>query len=102
MLEANKSRNTTKKYLHLILATQKLIFKTDANNESTLLENLEQGVFNHILQQKPKWLTKNKTINDNDLVPVKSNDFPMIKWPLARVLSIDNGPDELTRVIILK
>ena len=54
------------------------------------------------LQQRPKWLFKQRDIKPNDMVLVKTDGTSPTHWPLARVITIHPGPDGLIRVVTLR
>ncbi|CAG7824828.1 unnamed protein product [Allacma fusca] len=54
------------------------------------------------LQQRPKWLNLRATLKEGDLVLVKDERLPPLKWKLARILQGHPGPDGVTRVYTLK
>ncbi|CAG7732770.1 unnamed protein product [Allacma fusca] len=51
------------------------------------------------LQQRPKWLNLKATLKEGDLVLVKDERLPPLKWKLARVFQGHPGPDGVTRVL---
>lgn len=55
----------------------------------------------HQLQNRPKWFNKQPNINIGDLVLLKEDSQPH-RWPLARVVDVHPGKDDLTRVVTLK
>jgi hypothetical protein len=54
------------------------------------------------LQQRPKWYVSQSNISVNDLVLIKNELTPPLKWRLARVLKLHPGRDEKVRVVTLK
>lgn len=54
------------------------------------------------LQQRTKWTTKQEEPQINDLVFIKDENIPPLKWPMARILQKQPGADGLTRVVTLK
>ena len=54
------------------------------------------------LQQRPKWLQKQRQIQIGDLVLIKSDGLSPAKWPLARVIDIHAGEDGLVRSVRLR
>ena len=54
------------------------------------------------LQQRPKWQTTKPNITIGELVLIKNELMPPLKWKLARVLHIHPGKDENVRVVTLK
>lgn len=56
----------------------------------------------HELQQKNKWFEQKEQLKINELVLVKDDNVAPCNWPLARVLKIHSGDDNLSRVVTLK
>ncbi|XP_053964222.1 uncharacterized protein LOC128867152 [Anastrepha ludens] len=54
------------------------------------------------LQQRSKWHTQNFELCVNDIVLVKDENLPPLKWPLARVTELIYGSDRVARVAVLK
>ncbi|OXA46198.1 Gag-Pol polyprotein [Folsomia candida] len=54
------------------------------------------------LQQRPKWMAGNKKISVGELVLIKDENLPPLKWKLGRVLALHPGPDSIVRVVTLK
>ena len=54
------------------------------------------------LQQKIKWKTSAENLKINDLVLIKDENLPPLKWSLGRVISTHAGTDEHVRVVTLK
>ncbi|CAG7837371.1 unnamed protein product, partial [Allacma fusca] len=54
------------------------------------------------LQQRPKWLELKPAMNVGDLVLVKDERLPPMKWKLARIMEAHNGPDGVARVFTIK
>ncbi|XP_041449058.1 uncharacterized protein LOC121404136 [Drosophila obscura] len=55
-----------------------------------------------LLQQRAKWRTPQPSIQVNDIVCIKDENLPPLKWPLARVIDIIAGADGTVRVAVLK
>ncbi|XP_064540241.1 uncharacterized protein LOC135429732 [Drosophila montana] len=56
----------------------------------------------NLLQQRSKWQTPKPGVALNDIVFVKDENLPPLKWPLARVVELVKGTDDITRVAVLK
>ncbi|EDW36669.1 GL14796 [Drosophila persimilis] len=54
------------------------------------------------LQQRSKWRTAKPSLAVADLVLVKDENLPPMKWPLARVVELLPGRDDVSRVAVLK
>lgn len=54
------------------------------------------------LQLKTKWETARSNIQVNDLVLLKEDNIPPLKWPLARVIECSPGEDGMVRVVTVK
>ncbi|XP_050309035.1 uncharacterized protein LOC126745307 [Anthonomus grandis grandis] len=54
------------------------------------------------LQNRPKWFRSSKNLEVNDLVLLKEDGTPPLKWPLARVTEVMKGADGRVRVVKLK
>ncbi|XP_060665536.1 uncharacterized protein LOC132797773 [Drosophila nasuta] len=55
-----------------------------------------------LLQQRSKWRTPDRRLQVNDVVLVKDENLPPLRWPLARVMSLIPGKDGECRVAELK
>ncbi|XP_051864256.1 uncharacterized protein LOC127566275 [Drosophila albomicans] len=55
-----------------------------------------------LLQRRSKWRTPDRRLQVNDLVLVKDENLPPLRWPLARVLALIPGKDGECRVADLK
>ncbi|CAK1589898.1 unnamed protein product [Parnassius mnemosyne] len=54
------------------------------------------------LQQRPKWLKREREFAINEIVLIKQDKLPPGKWMLGRILAKHPGPDGVTRVYSLK
>lgn len=54
------------------------------------------------LQNRPKWLQPTKNLMINDLVLIKEDNCPPLKWPMGRVIEIIPGTDGKVRVVKLR
>jgi hypothetical protein len=54
------------------------------------------------LQQRPKWMTGERKISVGDLVLIKEENLPPLKWRLGRVTQLHPGRDYIPRVATLK
>jgi hypothetical protein len=54
------------------------------------------------LQQRPKWLRHRADIRVNDMVIIKDERFPPLKWKLGRVMEIQPGDDGHTRAVTVR
>ncbi|CAG7718112.1 unnamed protein product [Allacma fusca] len=54
------------------------------------------------LQQRPKWYSTRPNLQIGDLVVLKDERFPPMRWKLARIVEDHPGPDGLTRVYTIK
>ncbi|CAG7725919.1 unnamed protein product [Allacma fusca] len=82
---------------------------TTCNNNWKKVQKLHQNFWRRWsseyltrLQQRPKWLKQQVNIAINDLVLVKDERFPPLKWKLGRVTEVHPGTDGLVRVVTLK
>ncbi|XP_041448586.1 uncharacterized protein LOC121404066 [Drosophila obscura] len=55
-----------------------------------------------LLQERSKWRTPAKNLCVNDVVLVKDENLPPMRWPLARVVNVVKGKDGICRVADLK
>lgn len=74
-----------------------------------LIESQTQHIWNrwlteylNTLQQSQKWHEKLDNLQENQLVILKVDNVPPMLWPLARVLAIHPGPDNVVRVATVK
>jgi len=54
------------------------------------------------LQQRPKWLKHRTDLKVGDMVLIKQDNLPPLKWKLGRVTIIHPGADGITRVVTVK
>ncbi|CAG7824951.1 unnamed protein product [Allacma fusca] len=54
------------------------------------------------LQQRPKWMFKQPSLQIGDLVLLRDERLPPLKWKLARMIDIHPGPDLLVRIFTIK
>lgn len=54
------------------------------------------------LQQRYKWNKEFPNIKVGDLVIIKEDNLPVMKWPLARVVKTHSGTDNIIRVVEVK
>ena len=54
------------------------------------------------LQNRPKWLHDCKNLKIGDLVLLKEDNIPPLKWPRARILEVIPGADGKIRMVNLK
>lgn len=54
------------------------------------------------LQRRPKWLDRNPNLKVNDIVLIKDDRYPSNRWPLARIVELHPGLDNVVRVVTLK
>lgn len=54
------------------------------------------------LQNRPKWLKPFQNLKVNDLVLLKEDNTPPLKWPRARIIEVIPGLDNKVRVVKLK
>ncbi|KAG5861128.1 hypothetical protein JTB14_026804 [Gonioctena quinquepunctata] len=54
------------------------------------------------LQNRPKWLSPAKNLEINELVLLKEDDVPPLKWPLAQIVEIIPGSDQRVRAVKLR
>ena len=55
-----------------------------------------------LLTQQQKWRTKIRIFERGDLVLISSKDIPRSNWPLARVLDVYRGEDDVIRFVKVK
>ena len=56
----------------------------------------------HHLQQRSRWLKRQINLAVGDMVVVKDELTPPGRWPLARVIAVYPGPDQLVRVATVR
>lgn len=54
------------------------------------------------LQHRPKWMKNTTGLKVNDLVLLKEDNSPPLKWPLARVTKVFPGTDTKVRAVEIK
>jgi len=56
----------------------------------------------HTLQKRPKWAKKQENIKIGDLVIIKEENLPPLKWKMGRVSQVHPGEDGQVRVATVK
>lgn len=51
---------------------------------------------------RTKWRTARENVRVNDLVLIRDENTPPLKWPLGRVVETVAGDDGLVRVVIIR
>lgn len=54
------------------------------------------------LQQRYKWKTNYGSLKVNDLVLIKEDNIPPLKWSLGRIVQLSYGNDGLARVAVIR
>jgi hypothetical protein len=54
------------------------------------------------LQQRYKWKKKTTNVQVGDLVLIREDHIPPLKWRLARITAVHKGKDDLVRIVTLK
>ena len=54
------------------------------------------------LQQRHKWKTQSTNLKAGDMVLIKDDNIPVMKWPLGRIIEVSNGRDGFVRVAEIK
>lgn len=54
------------------------------------------------LQQRVKWKTNSGDLKINQLVLVKDNNLPPMKWRMGRVMKLITGNDDVNRIAVIK
>ena len=54
------------------------------------------------LQQRFKWNSKRDNLQINDIVIVKDDNLPPLKWNLGRIIQVHPGADKCVRVVTVK
>ncbi|XP_044315306.1 uncharacterized protein LOC123037686 [Drosophila rhopaloa] len=55
-----------------------------------------------LLQQRSKWRTSGPALAVNDVVLVKDENLPPMKWPLARIMELVSGRNGVARVAVIR
>ncbi|KAH8335334.1 hypothetical protein KR074_009771, partial [Drosophila pseudoananassae] len=55
-----------------------------------------------LLQQRSKWRASGPALAPNDVVLVKDENLPPMKWPLARIMELIPGRDGIFRLAVIK
>ncbi|XP_044312542.1 uncharacterized protein LOC123037110 [Drosophila rhopaloa] len=55
-----------------------------------------------LLQQRSKWRTSGPALAVNDVVLVKDENLPPMKWPLARIMELVSGRGGVARVAVIR
>ena len=61
-----------------------------------------QRQYLHTLQHRGKWYRREENIKEGSLVLIKSENNGPGQWPLARVIKLHPGSDELVRVVTVR
>lgn len=86
---------------------------TDVKENRLTRWQLTQQLFQHFwrrwsrefltrLQQRPKWLNHRTDIRVGDMVLIRDDHLPPLKWKLARVIKTNPGLDGHVRVVTVK
>lgn len=78
------------KHWHLVKALHQRIWKR------------WQQEYLHTLQQRMKWASHQDNLKVGDLVLVEQQSTPPLTWPLARIIDVSPGKDNVVRVVHLK
>jgi hypothetical protein len=54
------------------------------------------------MQQRPKWRTAAENLKEGQLVLLMDENYPPLKWPLARITKVYPGDDGQVRVATIK
>lgn len=54
------------------------------------------------LQERSKWFEEKAQPKINELVLIKEENVPPCQWPMARIVNVHKGDDDLTRVVTVK
>uniref|UniRef100_V5FXJ1 DUF5641 domain-containing protein n=1 Tax=Anoplophora glabripennis TaxID=217634 RepID=V5FXJ1_ANOGL len=54
------------------------------------------------LQQRCKWKSNYSNLRINDLVIIKDDNKPPLRWSLGRIVVLHPGKDDITRVATIK
>ena len=54
------------------------------------------------LQPRKKWTREKDNLKEGDLVLIADDDVPPLQWPLARIITIYTGNDDLCRAVKIK
>ena len=100
---------------HFLIGEHMLVLPEKTEGEQSHLKNwkLVQKMVAHFwnrwtnefltrLQQRPKWTSERQNLQVGDIVLVKDEHYPPSKWPLARILEVHPGEDQLVRVVTVK
>lgn len=61
-----------------------------------------QSEYLKMLQQRPKWLKVNENLQVGNIVLIKDERLPPLKWLLGKILDVHPGSDGLVRVCTVK
>ena len=56
----------------------------------------------HHLQQRNKWNVKRPNLNIGDLVAIKEENLPPLRWKIGRIKLTHPGKDNLVRVVTVQ
>lgn len=51
---------------------------------------------------RSKWLRENRNFQVNDLVIIKEDNIPPMRWKMGRIQEVSPGKDNLVRSVIVK
>lgn len=54
------------------------------------------------LQHRPKWMTKEQNLKIGDLVLIKEDNYPPLKWSMGRIIETHPGKDDIVRAVTLR
>jgi hypothetical protein len=56
----------------------------------------------HLLQGRSKWMFKTRNVQVNDMVLLKDENVPTLRWPMGRIVAISPDKDDVVRVVDVK
>lgn len=74
------------------------LFQQITNIQQTFWKRWSVDYLNR-LQNRPKWFTPTRNLQVNDVVLIKEDNVPPLKWPLARIVDVMPGADGRVRVV---
>lgn len=93
----------------LLAPPDESFLETNSNWLSRCMQKITQVLWKRFqaeyltqLQEKSKWFEEKNEPKVNELVLIREENVPPCQWPMARIVNVHKGDDNLTRVVTVK
>lgn len=70
---------------------------------ATLFAGLLETMGGRVRSQSPSsWRSEQENLKPNDLVLLKEDNLPVLKWKIGRILEVHEGKDKLVRIVTMR